>query len=58
MALGAGLREAHKTAQVAADNRLMAAARDSVDLAMDWLTQARRLLAGSAEPDDKTTPGQ
>jgi hypothetical protein len=42
--LGAGLREARKAAQVADENGLVSDAQESLDLAIDWLTQARRAL--------------
>ncbi len=44
IALGAGLREARKAAQAAEENGLLHDVRESLDLAIDWLSQARQAL--------------
>jgi hypothetical protein len=52
VALGSGLQEAHKAAQIAADNGLVSDARASLDLAVDWLTQARRARAATDDASE------
>ncbi len=44
IALGAGLREARKAAQAAEENGLLQDVQESLDLAIAWLTQARKAL--------------
>ncbi len=49
LALGAGLREARKAAEAAYDDGLLQEVVVSLDLAIEWLTQARRRIGDGTD---------